>query len=335
MDEKISLKSVNQYAQQYALHLVNSFFSKKNKITGPEILQLSAIKQVNFFVVHDLLSAWKKESEKLKSPYFDYEDRAVNEALVAFQNTLSNHILIGRQDFLPLLTKAVSQTIYLILDPYDFYSDILDKKEGGTVITSDLKGEVKYIRINRAPLEKLVTRLEEKKLESISGNEAFAMLDQILEEVNFTPEEIDPHLQAFNQVVPLKVENFYEGKAVIPPPVTPPTPIWRPEIKTSAEAPRAVSPSVQTEVKQTLADDLANKKIIRLKDNLTINQKFMFTKILFHGDFEIFSEAIDKLDRFDNLTQAIRFIDDAYPDWDKESEEYLEFIEIVEKRFSH
>jgi hypothetical protein len=334
MDDKINLKSVDQYAQQHALLLVNSFFSKKNKITGPEILQLSAIKQVNFFIVHDLLSAWKKESEKLKSPYFDYEATAVNEALVAFQNTLSNHILIGRQDFLPLLTKAVSQTIYLILDPYDFYSDTLDKKEGGTVITSDLKGEVKYIRINRAPLEKLVTRLEEKKLESISGNEAFAMLDQILEEVNFTPEEIEPYLQAFNQVVPLKAENFYEVKTA-PPPVAPPTPIWRPEIKTSTETQRVVSPSAQTEVKQTLADDLANKKIIRLKDNLTINQKFMFTKILFHGDFEIFSEAIDKLDRFDNLTQAIRFIDDAYPDWDKESEEYLEFIEIVEKRFSN
>ena len=65
-----------------------------------------------------------------------------------------------------------------------------------------------------------------------------------------------------------------------------------------------------------------------------INQKFMFTKILFHGDFEIFTEAIDKLDRFDNLNQANRFLDDGYPDWDKESEEYEEFIEIVQKRFS-
>ena len=61
----------------------------------------------------------------------------------------------------------------------------------------------------------------------------------------------------------------------------------------------------------------------------------MFTKILFHGDFEIFSEAVDKLDRFDNLAQAMRFIEDGYPDWDKESEEYLEFLEIIEKRFNN
>lgn len=329
MDEKISLNSVDQYAQQYALHLVNSFFSKKNKISGPEIVQLSAVKQVNLFVVRDLLSAWKKESEKLKSPYFDYEAPAVNESLVAFQNTLSNHILISRQDFLPLLTRAVSQTIYLILDPYDFYSDTLDKKEGGIVNTPDLKSEVKYIKINRAPLEKLVTRLEERKLESISGNEAFAILDQILEEVNFTPEEIEPYLQAFNQVVPLKTENFYEVK-----PMVPQLPVSKPEAVASPETQKTVASNVPREIKNTLADDLAKKKIVRLKDNLTINQKFMFTKILFHGDFEIFSEAIDKLDRFDNLAQAMRFIDDVYPDWDRGSDEYLEFVEIVEKRFN-
>lgn len=329
MDEKISLKSVDQYAQQYALHLVNSFFSKQNKITGPEILQLSSIKQVNLFVVRDLLAAWKKENEKLKSPYFDYEAHAVNEALVAFQNILSNHILIDRQYFLPLLTKAVSQTIYLILDPYDFYSDAIDQREAGSVSTSDLKSDIKYIKINAAPLEKLVTRLEEKKMESISGNEAFATLDRILEEVNFTPEEIEPYLQLFNQVVPLKVENFYEVK----PPISS-VPVSKPVLIPSAETQRSVPPTVQKEIKHTLADDLAKKKIVRLKDNLTINQKFMFTKILFHGDFEIFSEAIDKLDRFDNLVQAMRFIDDAYPDWNKESEEYLEFVEIVEKRFS-
>jgi len=330
MDEKISLKAVDQYAQQYALHIVNSFFAKKNKISGPEILQLSDVKQVNLFVVRDLLSAWKKESEKLKSPFFDYDAPAVNEALVTFQNTLSNHILISRQNIIPLLTKAVSQTIYLILDPYDFYSDALDKKEGGSILTADLKNDVKYIKINKAPLENLVARLEEKKMESVSGNEAFAILDRILEEVNFTPEEIEPYLQAFNQLVPFKTENFYEAKpAIVPQPV-----VSKAEVITPTVVQKAMAANVPKESRHTLADDLAKKKIIRLKDNLTINQKFMFTKILFHGDFEIFSEAIDKLDRFDNLAQAIRFIDDAYPDWDREGEEFLEFMEIIEKRFN-
>jgi hypothetical protein len=326
MDEKINLKSVDHYAQLYAQQLVNSFFSKKNKISGPEILQLSSVRQVNLFVIRDLLIAWRKESEKLKSPYFDYDAREVSEALTVFQNTLSNHILIDKEHFLPLLTRAVSQTIYLILDPYDFYSDTLDRKGGQPLITADLKNEVKYIKINTAPLEKLVNRLEEKKLISITGNEAFAILDQILEEVNFTPEEVDVYLQSFHEMVPLKVENFYEAKTLIAP-----TP--KPETPTPVSIQKVVSTTIQKETKQTLADDLAKKKIVLLKQNLTINQKFMFTKILFHGDFEIFSETIDKLDRLDNYAQAMRYIDDAYPHWDRESEEYLEFIELVEKRF--
>ena len=142
MDEKISLKSVDQYAQQFANHLVTSFFAKKSKIMGAEILQLSTIKQVNLFVVRDLLITWKKESEKLKSPYFDYEASEVTDALKHYHNALSNHILIGKQDFLPLLTRAVNQTIYLILDPYDFYSDTLDKREGGV-------GDAEQVRIER------------------------------------------------------------------------------------------------------------------------------------------------------------------------------------------
>jgi hypothetical protein len=95
----------------------------------------------------------------------------------------------------------------------------------------------------------------------------------------------------------------------------------------------AVEP-IEAKATATLADNLAKQKTVKLKESLTINQKFMFTKILFHGDFEIFSEAIDKLDRLDNLTQAMKFIDDGYPDWDIESEEYEEFIEILQNRFN-
>ena len=326
MDEKISLKLVEQYSQQFAKRICDSFFKDKEKITGHEILAVSPIKQVNLFVVRDLLKLWKKESEKLKSPYFDYTAHEVKEALSQFQNTLSNHILIGQHDFIPLLTKSVTQTLFLVLDPYDFYSDTLENSGDQSVSTLDLKSQVKYIKINRAPLERLVARLEEQKREQLSGNEAFAILDAILEEVNFTPEEIDPYLSAFNQVLPVRLEDFYEAKPQKPAPVISMQEAVVSVVSTAANTPK--------ELKNTLADDLAKKKIKRLKENLTINQKFMFTKILFHGDFEIFSEAIEKLDRMDNLSQAMRFLDDGYPHWDRESEEYLEFLEIIERRFN-
>jgi hypothetical protein len=325
MDEKISLKAVDQYAIQYANLVADSFFAQKGKITGPEILSLCEIKQVNLFVINELLDAWKQESQKLKSPYFDYQAQPVVDILSQFQNTLSNHILIAKPDFLPLLKKGVSQTLYLILAPYDFYSDILEGKGRETLDIGELKNKVKYIKINRAPLEKLVEHVSEKKTEIISGKAAFALLDHILEEVNFTPEDFEQYLSVFSKLVPISIEKFYDAS----PPQTVPL------IKTEpATKPPLVGQPIESKSVQTLADNLAKQKITRLKESLTINQKFMFTKILFHGDFEIFSEAIDKLDRLDNLAQAMRFLNDVYPDWDKESEEYEEFLEIIQNRFS-
>jgi hypothetical protein len=325
MDEKISLKSVDQYAIKYASQLADSFFSKQEKINGPEILSLCEVKQVNLFVISDLLSVWQQESQKLKSPYFDYEAKPVIDIIIQFQNTLSNHILIGKSDFLPLLKKAVTQTLYLILAPYDFYADTLAAKGNEFLHAQALKNKVKYIKINQAPLEKLLAHLQEKNIATLSGKEAFALLDHILEEVNFTPEDFEPYLSLFNKILHVDVESFY-GTETKPPEA-------KPKIETPSK-PLVVVETLEPKAIPTLADNLAKQKTVKLKESLTINQKFMFTKILFHGDFEIFSEAIDKLDRLDNLTQAMKFIEDGYPDWDNESEEYEEFIEILQNRFN-
>lgn len=326
MDEKISLKSVDQYAINYANQLADSFFSKQEKISGPEILSLCEVKQVNLFVISDLLSVWQQESQKLKSPYFDYEAKPVLDIINQFQNTLSNHILIGKADFLPMLKRAVSKTLYLILAPYDFYADTLEGKGYESLQTQALKNKVKYIKVNQAPLEKLLAHLQEKKIDTLTGKEAFALLDHILEEVNFTPEDFESHISLFNKILPVDIESFY---GIQPKTATE----SKSKVETQTKPLVAVEP-IESKATATLADNLAKQKTVKLKESLTINQKFMFTKILFHGDFEIFSEAIDKLDRLDNLTQAMKFIEDGYPDWDIESEEYEEFIEILQNRFS-
>jgi len=320
MDERLSLKAVDDYSEDYASKVVASFFSQSQKITGPEILKLCSIQQVNMFVLRELLGAWQHEGQKLHSPYFDYSAREVKDELVKLQNILSNHISINRENFQPLLKKAVSQTIYLIIDPYDFFSDVLDRKGNGHVRGSDLKNDIKYLKINKAPLEMLVRRLQEKGLDLISGKEAFGMLDQILEEVNFTPEDVDGYVREFSKVVPLKPELLYEAKQ-------------QPSIR------KGIAPEPVKKVKtpvipegKSLVDSY--QKIMSIKDSLTINQKFMFTKILFKGDFEIFSAAIERLDRLDSMEQAMKFFSENYQEWDRESEEYEEFIELVGKKFA-
>jgi hypothetical protein len=316
MDEKISLKAVEGYCETYARKVSDAFFTTKDKITGPEILTLTEIRQVNLFIIRELMVTWIESMEKSKSPYFDYEAKEVKDSFVQFQNTVSNHISIQKKDFFPLLKRALNKTIFLVMDPYDFYSDVLDRP--GQINTEDLRTEIKYVKINRAPLEKLVDKLSKENITTISGNEAFAQLDHILEEVSFSPEDIEGFIAQFSKVVPLEVERLYEVKN-------------QPKrVPVKEEAAPLKANAVQT---QTLADELAKQKPARIKDKLTINQKFMFTKILFHGDFEIFSEAIDKLDNLDNLKQAMDYLNDQYPEWDRESEEYEEFVEVVERRF--
>ena len=59
----------------------------------------------------------------------------------------------------------------------------------------------------------------------------------------------------------------------------------------------------------------------------------MFTKVLFHGDFEAFSKIIDELDRSASIEVAMRYLEGHVAEWDQESEEFHEFMELVEKRF--
>ncbi len=322
MDEKISLQAVEEYSVAFSSKIADEFFAQHQKISGVEILKLCQTKQINLFVLRELLKAWKQETAKYKSPYFNYEAQDVKESLTQFQNTLSNNILIAKDHFLPLLKKGVSLTVYLVLDPYDFYSDTLDKNGNGIIKVAELKNEIKYIKINNRPLERLVQKLEEKKLESISGNEAFALLDQILEEVNFTPEDVEPYIQQLSTVLPLEMEKLYVSKS---------EPLIHPAKKQNTPKPIVNEQTSKINV-TTVADDF--QKIPDLQNRLTINQKFMFTKMLFNGDFDLFNSAILKIDSLNSLDEATSYLDSHYSNWDKESEEYEEFMELITKRFA-
>ncbi|MFM8851112.1 MAG: hypothetical protein ACKOE5_12055 [Cytophagales bacterium] len=327
MDEKISQKEIEQYGHAFSIMLTDSFFTKKEKIIGSEILTFTDIRQVNLFIVRELQYNWKQEAFKLKSPYFDYQAEEVKTAMLNLQNTLSNHISIGKSDFQVLLKSAVVRTLNLLLAPYDYFSDSLDRHSNGYLTTAILKEEVKYLKINQAPLENLVKKLEERKAVLVTGKEAFALLDQILEEVNFTPEDIEPYLAQFSKKLSVSVSRFFSEKTK-----TSGTEI-RPAAKSDQTKNFIDTPKPEKEL-TTLGENLAKQKVGRLKDCLTINQKFMFTKILFKGDFEIFTEAIDYIDSLDTLSRVLAYLGDTYPQWDRESEEYEEFVELLTKRFS-
>lgn len=350
MDEKISLKAVEDYSETYSKQILDTFFKDKQKATGKDLLTLSAIQQVNHFILLELFEAWREENEKIKSPYFDYEAQPVKEALENLMSNLSNHISVDRAHLAPLLSKAVRQTMLLILDPYDFYSYLIAGDKNRVLAGKEFKGILKYIKINRSPLEKLQEKLEANPSLSVSGNEAFSLLDQILEEVNFTPEDVDGYIELFSQTAPLIIEQFYpqqemsikKEESAVSSDIANETVVAK-EIKEEPTAPihssfekpkETINEALQSKSTQrtTLADGF--QKIVNIKGSLSINQKFMFTKVLFHGDFELFTKAIDDLDRQDSLAGALRYLESNHEEWDRESEEFHEFMEILEKRFN-
>ena len=322
MDEKISLEAIALYSDAYAEKVLKRAFASKEKINGQDILALCEVQQVNLFIVRELFKGWKEETKKLKSPYFDYENAEVKEAMETFMGILSKHIAINRQHFAPLLKKAVSQAVLIVLDPYDYFSMLVSGTHNKLDVAA-FREEIKYLKINKAPLEKMLQKLEEKKLKEVSGNEAFAILDQILEEVSFTPDDVDDYIQKFSIIENLDPDKFYVKKetpaiAVKTAPVNTAKPL-KPEAQKQPEKANTVN---------------STQKIQRIKERLTINQKFMFTKVLFKGDFETFSKAIDELDQQSNMPDALKYLEKYYAAWDKESQEFHEFMEIVERRFS-
>ena len=339
MDEKISLESISRYSEAYTEKVLEGFFASKDKITGAEVLSLCNVQQVNLFVVRDLFKTWKEETRKLKSPYFDYENAEVKEAFETLMSRLSNNIAVDQAHFGPLLKKAVDETLLAVFDPYDFFSLIISGQNNKLEVTS-FKEEIKYLKVNKAPLERLLDKLLEKNVTEISGNEAFAILDQILEEVNFNPEDVDSYLEKFSAVVPLDANKFYVVKTSEPQKAEMEVKATHEFIKPNHATPSpqqskgpSVNDSINKQTKATLADNF--QKIGKIKDSLTINQKFMFTKVLFHGDFELFSKAIEQLDRQDNMKGAIRYLENEHAStWDRDSEEFHEFMELVEKRFA-
>lgn len=349
MDEKISLEAIALYVDSYTEKILNEFFGAREKISGPEILSLCNVHQVNLFVIRELFKAWKEDTQKLKSPYFDYEHAAVKAAFSTYMSVLSNHISIDREHFTPLLKTAVGHTLMVVFNPYDFFSMLIagenDKLEIGS-----FSEEIKYLRVNKAPLERMLKKLEEKGVTEIQGNEALAVLDQILEEVNFTPEDLDDYISKFSAIVPLDPSRFYvnsnepvksgsqdffktvtqEERAAVTE-----TKVTVEEKKTFIHESRTSAPTINDRMNKAKEPALLDsyRKISKIKENLSINQKFMFTKVLFYGDFESFSRVVDELDQLSDMNAALQYLEQHSSAWDRDSKEFHEFMEMVEKRF--
>jgi hypothetical protein len=318
MESNINYKGISDYSRDFTDKVIERAYSRKDKITGEEILSITDIKQVNLFILMNIFQKWREEVAKIKSPYFDYGSEEVQQALENLMNMLSRNILISKNEFKPIMTKAVRQAVLLIFSPYDFYrTDFFTQPWS----LKELKEVSKFIKVNPFLLKEVIGQVEKRNLPGVDKEKAMQILDGAMEQTQETPEEFDPYISQFSAIEPLKLAQLYSEKE-------------HPAVATSDAF--TLNDQFLKEPKPTLADLHIQVKIENIKSYITINQRFMFINDLFNGKAEDFIEAVDELENKRTFEEALEFLKNNYGDkngWDMESETLIEFLDVVSKRY--
>jgi len=335
MDNKLNEEQINKYSEQIANKLLSSFFDGKEKISGEEILNFSAIKQVNLFTLKGLFETWKEESQKLESSYFDYNDPEVLEAIENFKNIVSRHILVDEISIRPILLKAITESLILIFSPYHFYFNELNSlKQKNTAPYEGLKELKKFTKVNTAILEGMMT-----KFESGDEKDSIEILDDIVENLSSGPEEMDGYIEAFSNYATLDINDIYlevESSETYPESKVESSTIVKKDDFSSQfaiEEEKTLNESLAPGNQTSLADMHEQQKIESLSKGISLNQRFMFVNVLFDGDVAKFNNTVLEMDGLVSLQEAKHYMDTHFGQWDPTSYEAEEFMSILERRF--
>jgi len=370
MTVQINSNYLENYSREYAQLVCEKFFTSRQFITGQDIIQLTNSTQVNFFIIKRLFELWQEELAKLKSsPYFDYRDIAVHDALTQFMNVLSRRIKVERSNLEPLVKAAVSQAIQVATDPVSFYQKEINKAPQGK-INEFLRENKKYYKWNGKVVSFLIDKtgfghdsdsylravaanyqVVKDSLESV--NLLLATLGDIkafdsdlylgVEEKDFSPAS-EPTTRAetadgsfFDQTenfesirqATLPIHQAFEEKVVV----------------STAQVEKVVVSTNETQLNATMlkahfaSESYKGMKGIpgELSESLALNQRFMFTKELFDGNADLLRHALKSIDELSSFDSAVNLINSRFVSelgWQTDSEPVREFMQLVYRKYS-
>ncbi|MEM9389848.1 MAG: hypothetical protein AAGA02_05200 [Bacteroidota bacterium] len=340
MENKLNREGIKNYSVRFAKKTLEDFFNKNEKINGQQILSVQPIKQINLFVVKNLFREWQKETSRLKSQYFDYENDRVKEALTNFMNVLSRNISITKDSFYELFIQATEETVLLIFSPYDFYIHLVERNDE-TISRADLDRIAKYVKVNKNIIDLLMEKMDAGNINELNGNNLPELMDDVFASIEQGPEDIEIYLKEFTEVIPLQVSDLYldddnevENRVdVSEVQSNKEDTIGKPTFEWSVETQKTLHEELSDTSKTTLAEIHEQQKVESIRSSLSINQRFMFINMLFDGSEETFSNTLEDLERLNGFYDATNYLKENYPGWDYDSEEVLEFIEVLEKRY--
>ena len=87
----------------------------------------------------------------------------------------------------------------------------------------------------------------------------------------------------------------------------------------------------------SLADKVRIQPLNDIKKAIGINERFLFANVLFNGDMNAFSKAVEELNHLESISDAIRLMDEELSSkyhWNEEDETVVAFKTLVSRRFS-
>ncbi|MFY0650617.1 MAG: hypothetical protein JXQ96_01225 [Cyclobacteriaceae bacterium] len=206
--------AAEQYSKSFTSKILEESFPANNLISGQQILEVTPIKQVNFFVLKVLFLQWQEETKKFQSPFFDYSKPEVKDALKGLVNTLSKNILIKKEAFRPLLEKAVLETLTLMFDHNNYFINEFTNLPNVTRIQG-FKGLTKYVKIRKNIFNSVVQKLDADGSQVITDDEIKTLVQFVSGQNPAEDDEIQEDTSRFDAILSLDIfESEPEPEAV-------------------------------------------------------------------------------------------------------------------------
>lgn len=331
MENKIDKVKIERYSEILAGKLCNNYFVNNQYITGGGVVKFTPIPQINYFILENIFGSWIEETSKLESPFFDYNNDDVQDAIREFMNKLSHHIKVDRDNFEPLLIAAIRDTINLVLSPYSFFKQEYFTQERGKISMAELKELSKYIKVNDQLIKGLIEELGKFNIDEILIDELLNKFTDVYNTSAEALQDVEEFVEKLNELQPVKTSDFLKKQEQ--------TPSTGSESninsKLSGEKTTLHDQLKSSSSSNALVDSKTIKKIDNIAKSIGINQKYSFVNELFNGDSIAYTSAIEELDTCESLDNANLILDSLAQkfDWNPDKEEVLELMDLVDRRY--
>ena len=265
MPGTLNHSALKQYAADFTAKILDDFYADKSAIDGQQILTLTPVRQVNLGIVSRIFDQWKADAQAFRSPYFDFEQEEVKNALQEFMNTVSRHISVKRDDLQPLLLEATEEALRLLLAPADYFEQKLRALPDFTFDKNSAQNLTRYTHIHAGVAKNLALRLSDSGADFVYVNQALNWLNEITGS-GASLDDPTTYVEQFSSKVPLNINDIDRDSAATPPPVAAEsattqesksffdTALEVPQDNTAVRAPQPAAVSPQPELVSTTVD---------------------------------------------------------------------------------